>query len=661
MPTTLQSPTGNQAPSFNEDFGYEYPEGLKLKPGSELHNKLKRLVLDRAQASHRAISERYSVWNKIDEKLTAYIPLDEVEKTIKENDERKPVSIVIPMTFATMETILTYLATTFLQDTIFRYTPVGPEDVIGTALMERTIDLQSSRLKHAVNLHTHWRDAVTYGFGVVAPVWEVQETTRTVERPVQIFSSLFGEQQQLSATQLVDENVLLYEGNRLMNISPYAYLPDPNIGIHEVQKGEFVGWVDRDNFMNLLSREDQGEFFNVRYLKKIGPRRSVVASGTVANSSGTDRTGRPALGGHWEATVDSSGTNPVDIIYMYVNLIPKDFGLSDKDVPEKWFFALASDEVLIAAQPLNINHGMFPVAVCAPDFDGYGPNPVSKLEIAYGMQETIDWLFASHITNVRKAINDMFVVDPSLINMQDLKNPKPGMLVRLRPSAWGRGAKEAVTQLTVNDITRNNIADTMYLADMLQRTTGASDSLQGILRQTSERRSATEVRDTRSSALSRLQRMAMMISMQSHQDIAMQMAFNTQQFISETTYVESIGRWGEDLADEYGLTTFRGRVPVSALDLQINFDVRTMDGSTVSGEYAQDWLQLYQITSSNPELLQQFDSVRIFKHIARLLGAQNTRDFERRPVQPTIASEEQIEPAVEAGNLVPLEGLNGRF
>lgn len=661
MPVLPDNPYGSTGRSYGTvKYDYDYPDNLDLRPNSETHEKLKRMVLERAQASHRDMSPRFNTWNKIDEKLTAYIPLDEVERQVKDKDERKPVSIVIPMTFATMETILTYMVTTFLQDLIFRYNPVGPEDALGVKLLERHIDLQSKRLRHAINLHTHWRDSICYGFGVVSPVWEVQETTRRVSRPVEIFSSLFGESFFPGAEEEVEERVLLHEGNRLVNISPYAYLPDPNVAIHDVQKGEFVGWIDRDNVMNLLGREDQGEFFNVKYLKHIGHKRSSVATNATLSSQKTDRDARPSVGGLWSVDANVTGTNPVDIIYMYINLVPKDFNLGPKEVPEKWFFALAADEVLIAAQPMNINHGMFPVAVCAPDFDGYSNNPVSKLEIAFGMQETIDWLFSSHITNVRKAINDMFVVDPSLINMQDLKNPKPGMLVRLRPSAWGRGAKDAITQLTVNDITANNIRDTVYLADMLQRTTGATDSLQGILRQTSERRSATEVRDTRSSALSRLQRMAMMISMQSHQDIAMQMAFNTQQFLSETAYVEAMGRWGEDLAMEYQLQTFNGRVPVSARDLQVNFDVTPMDGSMNSGEFSQDWIQLYQIVASNPELLQQFDTVRIFTHIARLLGANNTRDFERqRPVQPVVAPDDQVASAAQAGNLIPLEGLNG--
>jgi hypothetical protein len=52
----------------------------------------------------------------------------------------------------------------------------------------------------------------------------------------------------------------------------------------------------------------------------------------------------------------------------------------------------------------------------------------------------------------------MLIVDPSLINMADLEDPKPGKLIRMRRAAWGRGVENAVKQLNVNDITRQHIS-----------------------------------------------------------------------------------------------------------------------------------------------------------------------------------------------------------
>ena len=76
---------------------------------------------------------------------------------------------------------------------------------------------------------------------------------------------------------------------------------------------------------------------------------------------------------------------------------------------------------MVRAKPLGLSHGMYPIACIAPDFDGYSVAPLSRLEMLQGLQTTVDWLFNSHIANVRKAINDMLIVDPYMLNMKDLQ------------------------------------------------------------------------------------------------------------------------------------------------------------------------------------------------------------------------------------------------
>ena len=132
----------------------------------------------------------------------------------------------------------------------------------------------------------------------------------------------------------------------------------------------------------------------------------------------------------------TSTTNPVDVINLYVTLIPKEWNLGDGEYPEKWFFRLAADDVIITCQKANYYHGMYPVAVASPEYDGYSITPIGRLEVLYGLQGVLDWLFNSHVANVRKAINDMLIVDPYLVNINDLKDPEPGKLIRLRRPAW---------------------------------------------------------------------------------------------------------------------------------------------------------------------------------------------------------------------------------
>ena len=117
--STQQSNSAVDLSSVNYD--YEYPDGLDLKPGSKLHDKLRDEVIQRANEANSAVSNRYESWNKIDEVLTTYIPLDQDEEDVKTADGRKPVSIIFPYTYAIHETVLTYLVNAFLTEPIFRY------------------------------------------------------------------------------------------------------------------------------------------------------------------------------------------------------------------------------------------------------------------------------------------------------------------------------------------------------------------------------------------------------------------------------------------------------------------------------------------------------------------------------------------------------------
>ena len=124
-------------------FEYRYPSGIDLKPTSATHTSLLSKLNQRIMESANEMSKRHSSWKSIDRTLTAYIPLDEMEERIKKNDERKPVSIVIPYSFATLETLLTYFSAAFLEYPIFKYSGSSPEDRVGAILLEKVIESQA--------------------------------------------------------------------------------------------------------------------------------------------------------------------------------------------------------------------------------------------------------------------------------------------------------------------------------------------------------------------------------------------------------------------------------------------------------------------------------------------------------------------------------------
>jgi hypothetical protein len=655
MPTILDPNAQGRLFAYSEDAGYTYPSGIDLRPASQEHARLLKEVYIRALESSREISKRYDSWKKVDKTLTAYVKLDETEKNIKSIDDRKPVSIVVPYSYATLETILTYFVTAFLENPIFRYEGSGPEDIVGAILLEKVIEQQTIQFKTALNLHTMFRDSLSYGMGIVTPTWDRKWGWKAVVQDQGFMSAMFGRFMNTGKVRGREESIL-FEGNRLKNIDPYSYLPDPNVPIHDVQQGEFVGWIEQTNYIKLLELEkNDKDIFNVKYLKGIGSGGRSQFNKTKSDTGRSERFGMNSQYG------SDMATSPIDVVWMYWTLIPKDQKLGDSEYPEKWLLGLAADKVLICAKPLALNHNMYPVAVCAPDFDGYSSTPVSRLELMYGMQEALDWLFNSHISNVRKAINDMLIVDPSLINMADLEDPRPGKLIRMRRSAWGRGVENAVKQLGVTDITRGHIQDAASIIDYMQRTSAATDSVSGMIRKTGERVTATETKSTQQSALSRLTKAAKIASLQAMQDIGYMFAVHTQQLMSQDLYIKASGTWADVLRKEYG---DQSRIHVTPFDLIVDYDVVVKDGSTAVGGDTEGWIEVFRILMQSPDMAGQFDMARIFKHVARIMGAKDINEFIRKegqlpPVQASVQGMQGIQNAVQQGNMVPVEQYGG--
>lgn len=640
-----------------EDLGYKYPFNLDLVPGSDTHDSILQMVFDRAQESYEVMQSRHESWEKINRNLTAYIPLDDEEQKIKDADDRKPVRIVLPRSYATLEVLLTYWMAAFGERPYFRYAGVGPEDDLGAMLLELHIDRQMYMKKAILALHTMWRDSFIHGFGALGLSWEVESKIRKYRGRDSFWDSLSGMFRRKSIG-MSTEDVNTFEGTVLHPIDPFLYLPDINKPIHEVQGGEYVGWLDQTNLMSILSQERNSpeSFFNGKYLKDIAEGRSSLLIDT-RYGEGTGRKDR-----YNSVTPTRDLGHPIDVIRMPMTIIPADEGLGDGEYPEKWMFSVAADSVVIQAEPLGFSHGMYPIAVCAPDFDGHTTSPISRLEVVYGLQETIDFLITSHISNVRKSVNNMFVVDPMIVNINDFESSKAGLLARIRKRYWGSpdAVNRAVKQLDVRDVTANNLRDIAILADEIKDSTAAVDSLAGKMRQGGERVTATETSGARMSALSRLERAALITSVQAHMDISIQVASNAVELTDEDYFVRIHGRNSEELARILGKNV-GDRIPISPDVIDVNFDIDAGDGSIPSAINADALIRTLQAVSPFPETQSVLDIPKIIQIIARSSGVKNVQQL-LRTVSPVVVDDEEAEEASRKGDLVPIGEIkeNGR-
>jgi hypothetical protein len=647
MPATIYGSQNSSTRSVENlqeyDFGYEYPNGLDLKPHKEdgLHDFLVDRIMERARAAHEALAGRRRSWDEIDEKMNVYIPLDAEEERIKENDPRKPVSVVVPVMYANRETLCTYAMSAFFGEApTWPLVPRNPNSVIGAIKLEMWLEWQRERMAMMMPVYTQISDAWTYGFGAVTPSWHREMGFQTVRKPKGFLNRLTGFFRQ-TGFEKERQQVVNYEGNRLDAINPRHYLPDPHCPVHDPDRAEFVGWMERTNLMELLNREqyDGSGLFNCQYGRLIDGRSTLYEH----RSTGRD-----------DDVPEHQGdeVNPADIIWMHVQLIPEEWHLGPETYPERWLFGLLGDKVIVQATRLGLDHNKAPVAVAAPDTDGRAVAPISKVETGYGLQVFCDWMFNAHAENKRRAIYNQFVYDPSVINSRDIRNPKAGGLIRTRRAMWGRDLKTAIMQLPATDVTKDHVSDVAFAMDLMQRTMGTVDIVQGIMRQGGERRSATEARGAREGALSRLQLGAKLISEQSMKRLGYLMAKQTQQLASEEIALRITGPHEQSLAMEYG---YDGFMVVDPFDVLVDFDVLPRDGSLPNSDNADIWLQMIQMVSANPVLSMRWDVDRMLTHLARIAGATNAHQFKVPNIKVKVMEEAMLQSQVDAGNMAPAD------
>ena len=174
-----------------------------------------------------------------------------------------------------------------------------------------------------------------------------------------------------------------------------------------------------------------------------------------------------------------------------------------------------------------------------------------------------------------------------------------------------------------------------------------------------ERVTKAEFQGTAAGKISRLERTARVIGIQGIQDIGEFFASHTQQVMTSSQWIKVTGDWLPLLLEEYGPSIRRGRLEVLPSDIDVNYDLIVRDGTLPNSNYSEVWMRMFDSLAGNPELANQFDIVRIFKHIARNAGAKNVNEFVRQGgnVQAQTMPQGQIDSQVQQGNLIPMQGV----
>jgi len=611
-----------------DDLGYTYPHDLDLRPGQPLHGELLNWLNGLIKAGKSAMRPRYSDWEEIDRTITDFVVQEAKQvSTGKKRNEPTRREIIVPVIYSILDTLLSHISMSVLDVPLYRYEGVGPEDVPGALLLEEIVKHQTIRNKHLLSVYVMFRNALLYGVSPVMGIWEKDFGLR----PEITVNGEFNQQGQFNATgykkTLVED--MIYEGNKLYNIDPYNYIPDPNVPVQRVNEGEYVGWMSRTNRYELLEKEDSEDsgIFNVEYISEAGARSPDYYADhekySVAGQVDVDH----IPGSTQSITGYQKASNPVDVAHLYVRVIPESRNLGDGTKPERWYFAVAGNELIISARRVKHPYNTFPVLNCAPDYSGFDTSPISRLEVNFGLQKAVDFYHSSHIANVRRAVDDSIVVDQSRINLADLLAPGPAKVVRTRRNAWGSDIRKSIFQLQINDITRNNVPDANALIELMYRGTGATEAMQGMPIKRGERVSATEMRGTFAGSAARIDRFIKVAALMTLTDLGFMFGANTQYHMSREQYIKISGRHEHDIRKIWNVPQDTDSVRVDPLMLDSIYDVVPLDLTSPSPDQGELGMRLLQVLSTQPELYRQFHVQNIVANVLRSSGMKDVFSY----------------------------------
>lgn len=616
----------------------------KLSPNSELHRKVLKKLTDRLDASERKMSNFYARWRLNEKKMQAYVDLPQYEQLLKNlsarNAEPPPViTITVPYTFATIWTIVTYLAHTFTgQKPIFQVSTNKAEMTQAAENMEIVLQYNSDHTRLIKELFQYFLDGEMYGVGVIRTLWKVEKKNRTIWQPQPMGGLLIPDSPHVKMKTRVKRTV--YEGNACKSQDPFMFFPDPRVPMNEVNKrGEFVFWRTYEGEHTLRKAEADGELKWVKETKKNLPPN------LFGDASNTSARNLMSQGDSYAGARDSQDSRLLPFFQVdqgTVELIPEDWGLGDSKEVEKWIFTVLNKSQIVQAEQLDLDHDMHPVAVIEPYSFGYGFGQVGLTDMLGPLQDTISWFINSHIHNVRSTLNNSFIVNPSAVEMQDLKNPGPGKIIRLKPSAYGVDVRTIIQQLQVADVTRGNVADMQEFMRMGDSLAAVNDNLRGI-NTSGGRKTATEVRTSGEAGASRLAAHARLISAQGIVDLTEQMCMNNQQNLSDEFYLRVTG--------EEGVQAAEGRI-IKPEDLVGDFYFPIHDGTLPIDKVAtlDIWREIMMGVLQDPQLRSEYDVGKLFEFVAELGGARNITQFKLAPA-------EQMQQQIQAGNGVTPPGM----
>lgn len=644
---------------------------------SPKHRKLVEFVRTRREYARRFFVSRHDRWREAEKHFRGFV------EPKKATDPNVPWlrKLFVPVTPLLVQTQLSFDVAAFTQNQpVARLDGVGPEDVKGVKPMEAYLEWEWRTRLMLKELYGWLLDRRRYGVGILWNRWTQDVGFRTRREQRMIEMPLLGIRLK-GPEEKVREQFIRYEGNDAQVQDPFDFGFDPRVTAARVHEGEFVYRFVRRSFSYMKEQEkaDPPFYTNVDAIpesKTIQAVGSVNHRGEVAgftrHDHESDSSRHDIVGLTRESHIAGNTADPiekgfVELTEMVARLIPRDYEIGPEDEPTLYWITLANDTVVVRAEPYDFDHQQYPVSIVESHPDPHSALNISSVEEMAELQKFANWLYRSHAEHVIRTLNGQFLVDPSKIHIEDLLNPQPGNLVRIKPDAFQipGGLRDAFQQLQVQDVTKGHLGEIQNILSFLERLSGATENLQGVA--APGETTLGEQQMANQAATGRLRISAQLAWNQGMVPWLKQRIANAQQLMDQERFVRIVG----GLQDDLELPPDQRFVKVYPGGIAGEFDVMPIDGLVRGdGQLLQAWTQIFTQLVNSPAMSQMYDITGIFRYIAMLSGVKNLNEFQLKrmpsPVEPVpgaepggvqVIGDEQAQRAVEAGNLVPAEEM----
>jgi len=611
---------------------------LNIPKESPLHRDLVKKLDGRIQLAKQGHQQQHDKWIKAEEITLAFTPEtteDSARRARRDGGLPSYTTIQIPYSFGLLMSAHTYWTSVFFaRSPVHQFSGRHGEGEMQVQAMEALIGYQVEVGQMMAPYYIWLYDAAKYGCGIVGHYWDRQKLHYG-----QIVEMIDPETQKPTIYQTTQE-VEGYVGNCVYNVSPWDFMHDPRVPLKEFQKGEFCCARKRLGWSHILRRKDNGYFNdNISLLKDHVSQQHDDSEGSdqlirpqfhqTLYDDETDRVGHPAGATFWE---------------VYVELVPREWGIGSTSFPQKWCFTITEDRgLIVGASPLGYIHCQFPFDVTESEVEGYGLYARGIPEIMAPVQNTIDWLLNTHFFNVRAALNNQFIVDPSKLVVKDVQNSGPGFIWRLRPEAYGTDIRTMFTQVQVQDVTRAHLQDFQAMLGIGERTLGVSDAIMGMMNQ-GGRKTATETRISTGFGVNRLKTITEYMSAAAFAPHAQKLVQTSQQYYDAQAKLRRVG--------SFALDAGMGFINVSPQDIVGFYDLVPIDGNLPIDRMAQAnlWKEIMgNIAKMPPNVMMSFDWGRIFAWMAQIAGLKNINQF-----KVELMPDAQLQQQAQLGNVIPM-------